>query len=111
MSDLTIRSNYVARNVLSWHDLSTKEQADFDYLVPDESDGEQPENDRRYETTFARYKGHVYDLGEFMRTPADMFPDNRRKWQGYTSDSYFSGVLLAYPENDCETVILATYFS
>jgi len=33
-----------------------------------------------------------------------------RKWDGYQSDSFYSGVLVKYVE-DFERVIMATYYS
>jgi hypothetical protein len=58
MSDLTIKTNNVPRDVLCWWDLTKKEQAEFDYL---DSEG------RQNEAQFFRYKKWVYDLGEFVR--------------------------------------------
>ena len=96
---MRIKTNNQWRETLTWHDLTTKEQAEFDYLDND---------DKRMCATFVRYKGWTYDLAEFERTPAHgPFPT---EWHGYQSDSFFSGVLVAY-SRDMERVIMATYYS
>ena len=69
----------------------------FDYLDEEEFDSR----------PFVNYKGYWYDLAEFMRV------DPRSelcKWQGYSSDSYFSGVVIRYVE-DNERVVMGTYLS
>jgi len=96
MTELTIKTNYVPRDLIYGFELSETELAEFDYL-------EEPEN-----AEFFRYRGQVYDLGEFMRVPDNVpeFGD----WQGYASDTFFSGVLIKYAEN-YERVIVARYYS
>jgi hypothetical protein len=103
---LTIKTNRIPRDVLRWHDLTPKERAEFDYLDTEE---------RQDEASFMRYRNWTYDLGEFMRCPADSSPApdslGFSGWDGYHSDSYFSGILIRYPDSDCEQVIAATYYS
>jgi hypothetical protein len=105
MSNLTIRTNNVPRLLLDWDQLTEKEQKDFDYLTEDEGIGRD----------FIRYRGVTYDLGEFLRCPDSSNPSPAAlafsKWDAYQSDSYFSGVLFRYTENDRDRVIMATYFS
>ena len=102
---MTIRCNNVPRDTLYWHELMPREQCEFAYLDTDE---------KRSEASFVRYKGHVYDLGEFMRIDRAIAPHcDRPQWEtfdGYLSDSFFSGVLVRYVD-DFERVILATYLS
>jgi hypothetical protein len=101
---MRIVCNHVPRDIINWYDLTTKERKEFDYW-----DG-QCETDAQ----FFRYKGNVYDLGEFMRIEQPTAPHPQRpgweKFDGYSSDSFFSGVLVKYVD-DCERVICATYFS
>ena len=80
---------------LSFHSTS-KEQLEFDYLTS---------NDRELDASFARYRGWVYDLGEFMRTPDDLKP-----FHGYISDTFFSGVLCRFV-NHGDSVIMGRYYS
>jgi len=96
MSNLTIKTNNVPRLLEYSYQLRAKELQDFDYLDADELAGRD----------FVRYKGQVYDLGEFMRCPAN---SEMEGWDGYSSDSYFSGVLVKYCK-DMDQVIMARYY-
>lgn len=102
-----IRSNYHARPLVRGSELTEKEREEFDYL-DDIDDGR-----------FFRYKGQVYDLGEFMRLERNS--SLPKFWHVYNSDTYFSGVLvrlcddtdadrlsLSFPE---DYVIVGQYFS
>jgi hypothetical protein len=113
-NQITIKTNNQARYVLRSYDLTEKERKEFDYL-----DDEQIEY-----ASFFRYKGQVYDLGEFsLILPADYkgpvaimvalhdTNSNFKGWQGYASDSYFSGILIKYTDNYCESVIVGRYYS
>jgi len=99
----TIQTNNVPRYTLGWHNLTAKEQAEFDYLDT---------NDRRYEASFVRYRGVVYDLGEFMRVESGYGGSSGNGalhgWDGYHADSYFSAVLVRYVGDDMESVIMGT---
>jgi hypothetical protein len=101
---MTIKTNYQPREILYWYDLTVKEQKEFDYIS----------EERQSEATFFRYQGSVYDLGEFMRIEGAASSNvqfrEMAKWDGYVSDSYFSGVLVKYTE-DFEQVVIATYYS
>ena len=105
MSDLKIITNYQPRDVLYWYELTEAEQKDFDYLDTET---------RQSDATFFRYRGNVYDLGEFERTPhnepARQELNKLSKWDGYHSDSYFSGIVVKYVE-EFERVIVGTYIS
>ena len=106
---ITIRTNNVPRPLLSGCDLTDKERKEFGYI--DDMD----------ETTdrFFRYKGSVYDTQEFSRIivpgsvrhhPMECAEPAFQDWQGYCSDSFFSGVLIKYC-NNFECIIVARYFS
>lgn len=104
MSDkLVIKTNRVPRQIFNGDELTAKELKDFDYLS----------EDKLMEHSFVRYKGIVYDLGDFMRiesvTP-QMKESGFRNWDGYSGDSYFSGVVCRYTHN-FEYVIMGTYIS
>lgn len=98
---MTIKTNNRPRDVIRWWDLSDKERKEFDYL-----DSE----DRQADAEFFRYRGEVYDLGEFQIIPRNCNWAGCEKWSGYLSDSFFSGILIRYA-NDYEQVICATFFS
>ena len=112
MSEVTIKTNNVPRDQLYWFDLTPKEQKEFDH-------------DMREEECYFRFKGWVYCMGNFMslrneshcpHQGQDIFPG----WDGYESDSFFSGIVIRYPRipqwrgepvEDVERVIVGTYFS
>ncbi len=97
---MKIKTNNQPRDILSWYDLTPAERKEFDYL-------------KEGEGSFFRYKNQVYDLGEFMLMAASIAPHPQREgwenWQGYASDSYFSGLLVRYT-SDCDQVIVGQYF-
>lgn len=98
---LTIQTDNKYRNTLYGYELTAKERAEFDYLTDDEVS----------EHSFFRYKGKCYDLGEFMRCELNgACPEEWSKWDGYYSDSYFSGILVKY-SRDYEQIKIATYYS
>ena len=111
-STVTIRTNNVPREVLNRWELTPEESAEFDYLGDDEG-------------SFFRYRGDVYDLGEFSRIiapgaeslhPMECAEPASQGWDGYVSDSFFSGMLVrwARDENgrvDAERVIVGLYCS
>lgn len=54
---------------------------------------------------FFNYKNAWFDTCEFMRTPSAL-----NAWDGYQSDTFFSGTLVRYVD-DFERVIVGRYFS
>lgn len=96
---MEVITNNVPRPVLYWDDLTPKEQAEFDYV------GNDP-----YNYSFFRFKGWVYDLGEFMRIPDGVQYDSWRDWHGYQSDTFFSGVLVKVNYRE-ETVIVGRFYT
>ena len=86
---MKIITNHHYRLTLYWHDLTETEQNDLRGLYNTIED-----------STFFRYRGHVYDLGDCMKTESNGEPGD---WHGYFSDSFFSSVLVRYSD-DCESV-------
>lgn len=98
---MKIACNNKPRQFIYGYELSDKEREKFDYLNPEELD-------THY---FVRYKNHVYDTSEFMRIDAVIVNCQREGWQkfnGYYSDSFFSGVLIKYIDSD--NCLMATYY-
>jgi len=100
---IRIRTNNVPRDVINAWELTPTERAEFDYLDWQAIDNG---NDSR---DFFRYRGQLYDLSEFSRIippgSARMHPtecDSRSfiGWDGYLSDSYFSGLLIRWARDD-----------
>lgn len=107
---MKITTNNATRPIIDAWELTEQEQKEFDYL-----DWEAIKEGRD-SASFVRYQDTLYDLGEFSRIIA---PDARRHhpmecaepafqdWQGYMSDSFFSGLLIRYVDD--ESVIVARY--
>jgi hypothetical protein len=103
MPQLTIKTNNIPRPTLDWHELTNSEQIELDYIDRPEITGSQ----------FARYKGQIYDIHEFMPTNEllcghEISPI--KNWEGYQSDSYFSGVLISFVDDDCDFLVFGRYY-
>jgi hypothetical protein len=103
MGEVTIITNNVPRDIIDGHELPTElRTTEFDYLAWDKI--EQGEES----ASFIQYKGEWYDLGDFQCASDAVFPG----WDGYISDTFFSGILLKYvPGTDFEQVIMGRYYS
>lgn len=99
---LSIKTNNQSRDLLCLSDFNEAEQkqirSDFDWMLPE---------DLECECGFFRYRSSVYHLQDFMRTEGN---EAFQGWDGYLSDSYFSGVLIRLGD-DCESVVVARYCS
>ena len=87
---MKIITNHHYRFTLDFHDLTESEQNDLRGLY-----------DTVEDSTFFRYRGHVYDLGDCMRME-NAIPAFST-WHGYFGESFFSTVLVRYSD-DCESV-------
>ena len=104
MTALTIKTNNQPRKLRSFHDFSPAEQLKmcehFDWMDNDELVTSH---------SFFKYRDNFYHLSEFLNlTP--LAPSELQDWHGYSSDSYFSGILVRLVD-DNESVVVATYFS
>ena len=94
---VTIKTNHQWRDLVYRQDVPADVlSSQFDYQDAEETlDG------------FFHYRGHWYHLDQFMRI--DGMP-SLAGWDGYASDSYFSGVVIKLSK-DGEQVQLGTYMS
>jgi hypothetical protein len=94
---VTIKINHQWRNLTYRSDVPAKVLASqFDYQDENEVlDG------------FFCYRNYWYHLDGFMRIENN--PD-LKAWDGYASDSYFSGVVIKLSD-DCEQIKIGTYYS
>ena len=91
---MQIITNNQPRQLIYGYELTDKEKSNFDYL--DDIDNH----------NFVKYKGFIYDVSEFMST---YNMESLKDWDGYSSDSYFSGVLINIIDSDY--VLMARYYS
>lgn len=102
--DMRVITNNVPRNIVDAYELSETERSDFDYLKWDAIEAGEDS------ATFFRYRGDLYDLGEFSTTSGMPEFSPLVKWDGYLSDSYFSGIVVRYA-NDFEQVVVGTFIA
>lgn len=91
---MKITTNNQPRDIISWYDLTEKEQKEFDYI----------NTENQIDALFFRYKGNVYDIGEAV------YITSMGDWEGIYSQSYFHGVLIKI-DPYMESVIVGQYFS
>ena len=96
---MKIITNHQPRNTLYYYELTPKERKEFDYL-------DTPE--KQEDTVFFRYKKHVYDTSQFVRTPSDK---GFIGWDGYAADSYFSGIVVKFVALSYSQVVVGLYLS
>ena len=93
---VTIKTNQQWRDLSYWSDVPAKVLADqFSHLSEDDNyDG------------FFRYLRYWYHTSDFMWIEGN---EDLKGWHGYSSDSYFSGVVIKL-SSDGERVMAGTYF-
>jgi hypothetical protein len=106
---LTVKTNYVPRECTMGQCLDgfgtknpgtlySKLRAEFAYLTEDEFDSAE----------FFNYRGVWYSVGDFICVVAAPH-EHLYGWDGYSSDSYFSGVVMKYCYDG--TVVVGRYYS
>lgn len=105
---MEIVTNNQPRPVIDAWELTPAERAEFDYL--DWAAIEAGKDS----ASFFRYKGQLYDLGEFSAdygiTRGAGLPAHLSKWDGYASDTFFSATLVRYVD-DGESVVVGRALS
>jgi len=101
---MTITSDNVEREVLTWSDLSETEREEFAYLSA---------NGGQEDASFFRYDDWTYDMGEFERVTEQQ--PSLTGWVGYSADSAFSAVLIRYVRDeyggtDSDHVVVGRYY-
>jgi hypothetical protein len=106
MSDVTVITNNHRRDVIEAHELDRAERENFDYIDWNKVDAGEAS------ASFMRYKGELHDLGEFEVFSPGINPAwNGQRWDGICTDSFFSGILVRYCEDEnFERVIAARYY-
>jgi hypothetical protein len=101
---MPIKTNHVPRLVIDDYQLTEAERQDFDYL-------DWPAIERgEGSAEFFRYRGTLYDLGEFMTTATLSATSPFSEWDGYMTDSFFSGIVIKYNAPDYDRVVVGTWF-
>jgi len=104
MSELTIVTNNHRREIVYYWELTQEEKDEFDWIKDSDND-----------YTFFRYRGNTYCLSDFMQV-LPRAPKAIQSWNGYLTDSFYSGVLVRWPiedwgQIDTDFVIVGSYYS
>lgn len=99
---LTITTIHVPRDIVEAWELSADERKEFDYLPWKAIE------EGRESAQFFRYRGELFDLGEFQVWDNPSSP-TRKDWDGFRPDTYFSGLVIKYADN-FERVIVGRYY-
>jgi hypothetical protein len=92
---MKITTNHHRREVIHEYQLTAKEREEFDYL--DWAAMERGEDSR----SFIRYHGVLYDLSDTEPGPGSQgMPPSLKDWSCYRSDTYFSGVVFRWVQDD-----------
>lgn len=93
MDNIQVTTNNVPRDLFCPCEVPAHIYADFDYI--DFDDGPR----------LFKYRRQWYDICEFMKAP-EVLGD----WQGYQSETHFSGIVVKYAEG-MERVIVGAYYA
>jgi hypothetical protein len=100
---MQIITNNVPRDIVEAYELTKAEQAEFDFIDWTDVDNGNASPE------FFRYRGQLYYLESEGR------PSFAPGWDGYLSDSFFSGILFRFPVEDgrpdYERIIVGTYIA
>ena len=114
---LKIVTNNVPRDVLSGYEMDPQVLRDeFDIEVEGMNDDQIGD---LCSMQFVKFRGVWYDVSDFITTCPGPWnhglPEEFRQWDGYASDSFFSGVLIKYAREDdrydLDRVVMATYYA
>ena len=95
---MQIITNNKPRPLLALYELPEKAQAEFDYVLPDDGS-----------CRFVKYKGEWHDCFDMQSISRELGFDQFKGWHGIASDSFFSGTLVRFVDDD--QVIVGRYFS
>lgn len=106
VKDVTIIGNNHEHNVLSFYELPKKYQKIMiDIYHGGYSSDMEKVMEYLNECSYVVYRKYVYNLSDTMRYSGDL-----GKYDGYNSDTFFSGQLFKYSE-DCEQVFCFSFYS
>lgn len=101
---LAVKTNHHRLPIIYGFELSPEELKEFDFLETE---------DEICEAQFVKYKGQLYYLNDFLSTRPGPWnqglPEEFKGWDGYCSDTFFSGMLVKYCD-DYDHVIIGQYY-
>ena len=125
VAEVTIITNHVPRDILYVWDLTIPELIELDLIRSEEDLTEKRKLSSFFQElcdntdSYVRFKGWIYPLHEFTGWSIGSWisprPNWAIDWDGYLSDSFFSGIVIKYlptsHDRYGEAVICGTYYS
>jgi hypothetical protein len=106
---MRVITNNASRLIVDAYELTPAERKDHDYL---DWDAIERGDDS---ASFVRYRGHTYLLNDFSAdwgiSRGTGLPSELSGWDGYLSDSFFSGIVIRYVPDDHDRVIMGTFLA
>jgi hypothetical protein len=102
--EITVKTNHVPRLVVDAYELRPAEREEFDYIdFHKVATGEAT-------AEFVRYRGQLYDIGDFQYEGGLAKGSSHpfAGWDGFISDSFFSGILIRFVDDD--HVVMGTFY-
>jgi hypothetical protein len=98
---ITIKTNNHPRDLVTWHELPAGVAEDWFSYITDE--------DEKFSCRFVEYRGSWYDTSETEGVAPSDIPG---KWDSYLTDSFFSGVVFRFvDDNGNERVVVGTFYA
>lgn len=88
-----------------WHDFKYRDEVPENVLKDQFSHLDENSTD-----AFFKYKNWWFHASDFMRVEVVHGNDEFKKWHGYASDSFFSGVVIKI-DHDCEKYMVGMYYA
>lgn len=87
---VTIKTNNKSRDLLYFHELPARWQKEYQDV------------EEKDDLVFFIYRNWCYRLDDFMRVERN---EELKDWHGYSSDTFFSGVLIKYLDQENRVVV------
>ena len=96
---MKIKTNNTPRLLLSGYELTDREREEFDYMSGEDIAS----------ANFVRYKGHVWDVAEFMRVESGGDLD-QKGFDGYETTSAFTATVIRITEDSDRVIMGSVYY-
>lgn len=101
---MIITTNHHRREIVDAWEVPANMRERFDYL-------DWPAIERgEGSASFIQYRGEWYDLNDLEPGPGSKMPDSLKGWHAYVSDSFLSGTLFRWVEDDGEWYVIVGHY-
>jgi len=96
---MKIKTNNTPRLLLSGYELTDREREEFDYMSGEDI----------ALAIFVRYKGHIWNIGEFLRVTPDS-ELGQKGFDGYETTSAFTATVIRITEDSDRVIMGSVYY-